>query len=367
MTTRRRLVLAATIVGAQTIAGLGLAEPPDAGAPDPADAGASVSASCVEHLPEGATRPRMTQRMLDRGTSGYAIQLEVTLEHGKGETVLPSGFDVQRTGIAHEALKKAGFALPEVDGGSAPTLSTQETATGATTTLRIPFVPLPEKPGRNGLVLPPVPVAVARASGEVMTLCTAPQPLLVEDPIANEVEPKPRPNPPPRPQRETWEAARTTFYAALAGVVVGAALLAALSWWRKRPKVVPPPPPVLPWLVALTELDAIRRSTLLEENKTGEFFDRVSDAVRKYLGGRYGYDGLESTTDEALAVLARVRPPVPELDRIRRFLEESDLVKFAKVTPTVAECGDLIDVGEQLVRRTIPEPSAAVVLPGGPS
>jgi hypothetical protein len=131
--------------------------------------------------------------------------------------------------------------------------------------------------------------------------------------------------------------------------------------------VVPPPPPVLPWIVALAELDAIRRSRLLDEDKTGEFFDRVSDAVRKYLGGRYGYDGLESTTDEALAVLSRVRPPVPELDRIRHFLAESDLVKFAKVTPTAAECGDLIDVGEQLVRRTIPEPSATLVLPGGPS
>ena len=77
-----------------------------------------------------------------------------------------------------------------------------------TTVVTVPFVALPPKPGRNVLQLPPVPVAVARASGEVVTVCTRLHTLLVEDPIANEVDPKVRPNPEPRPQREDWALAR---------------------------------------------------------------------------------------------------------------------------------------------------------------
>jgi hypothetical protein len=48
----------------------------------------------------------------------------------------------------------------------------------------------------------------------------------------------------------------------------------------------------------------------------GELFDRVSDTVRKYLGARYGFeglgfDGLETTTAEMMTLLKRVRPGVP--------------------------------------------------------
>ena len=36
-------------------------------------------------------------------------------------------------------------------------------------------------------------------------------------------------------------------------------------------------------------LDELRRSSLLTEKRTAEYFDRVSDSVRKYLGARYGF------------------------------------------------------------------------------
>ena len=60
----------------------------------------------------------------------------------------------------------------------------------------------------------------------------------------------------------------------------------------------PPPPPRPPWEVAFEELDAVRHAGLVDEGRYAEHFDRVCDAVRKYLGGRYGFDGLETTTDE---------------------------------------------------------------------
>jgi hypothetical protein len=139
---------------------------------------------------------------------------------------------------------------------------------------------------------------------------------------------------------------------------VGAVLALIAAWfirrWRRRPKIVPAPPPRLPWVVAMEELAALKRSSLLAEGRTDELFDRVSDCVRKYLGARYGFDGLETTSDEMRALLRRVRPPVPVLPEIGDFLADCDLVKFARVQPTEQDCVEALKRGETVVRRTVP-------------
>ena len=316
-------------------------------------------ASCVEHVPAGASRPKVVEAFPTRGVSGYATTLEVTVEHGKGESVLPEGFKTRSGGDAAKALAAAGFVLPDADGGAGPTVETKAGATSATTTLRIPFVPLPKEPGRNAMMLPPVPVAIARASGELVTLCTKPHPIVVEDPIANDPDPKVRPNPEPRPQREEWVLARQLAIGAAVGAVLAVLAAWLLRRWMKRPKPVPYVAPKLPWIAALEELDEIRRSALLPEKRFGEHFDRVSDCVRRYLGARYGFDGLETTTDEMRSLLRRVRPPVPELATIGAFLADCDLVKFARVEPMQQDCLDALARGETIVRRTTPAPEAS--------
>ncbi|WP_437276236.1 hypothetical protein WME90_34000 [Sorangium sp. So ce375] len=330
--------------------------PPPAPAPMPTatERGGSVWASCAEHVPPGATRPQITEAFPRNGFSGYAAHLEITVAHGKGETVLPEGFKVQSDSDAARAIEKAGFVLPEADAGAGPTSTTTATDTGATTKLVIPFVPLPKEPGRSALLLPPVPIAVSRASGELVTVCTQPHEIVIEDPIANDRDPKVKPNPPPRPQREEWVLAKQLTV----GILIGAALALIVGWlvwrWMRRPRVVAAPPPKLPWVAALEELEALRRSDLLGEGRTDEYFDRVSDCVRKYLGARYGFDGLETTSDEMRALLARVRPPVPVLTQIARFLASCDLVKFARLQPTEADCLTALDDGEIIVHRTMP-------------
>ena len=139
------------------------------------------------------------------------------------------------------------------------------------------------------------------------------------------------------------------------------ALLTALlvRRWKSRPRPAPVVPPKLPWIAALEELDQIRRSSLLADQRTAEYFDRVSDCVRKYLGARYGFDGLETTTDEMREILRRVYPPVPVLNEIGGFLADCDLVKFARVVPAEDDCLRALTEGETIVRRTIPPPVTA--------
>ncbi len=350
----------------------------DASAADPAsglsvdggagagDAGARTGSGavpiCVEHLPPGAARPVMTEHMPTRGVSGYATELRLVVAHGKGETVLPEGFHLQAASDAAKALEQAGFALPDPSGGVAPKISVSESTSGAAvTTITLPVVPLPPKGGRSELVLPPLPIAVARANNEYITICTAPHAIVVDDPIANELDPKVKPNPPARQQREDWPLARMLAV----GVPIGGALalLGALlhRWWSRRPKLAPPAPKIPPWVTALEGLERVRRSDLLEQGKRGEHFDRVSDIIRRYLGARYGFDtlpegynGLETTTGEMLELLQRVRPPIAEMTRIKEFLDDCDLVKFARFTPDNTQCLETLARGEAIVRRTIP-------------
>jgi hypothetical protein len=318
----------------------------------------AARAECVETAPAGVARPQMVDSFPERGTSGYAATLHVVVSHGAGETVLPRGLALEGESDAAKALRAAGFALPDQDGGAGARLSSVvvDAKSGRSqTTLDLPLVALPPQPGRHTLVLPALPVSIARASNDVVTLCTRPHTIVVEDPIASTPDARPRPNPPPRPQREEWVALERALSWGTLGALAGG-LLAWLAYrWLKRPRpAAPPPPPRPPWEIALERLHEARHAGLLETRRFAVFFDRVNDAVREYLGARFGFDGLESTTDETLAALRRVPHfglPLPE---VAAFLQQCDLVKFADVTPTLEECERALACAEHLVRATAP-------------
>ena len=60
----------------------------------------------------GATRPALKEPFPRRGTSGYAAPLEVTVEHGKGETVLPQGFQTQAEQRSVARARRGRLRLP---------------------------------------------------------------------------------------------------------------------------------------------------------------------------------------------------------------------------------------------------------------
>lgn len=346
-------------------------EPPPA---PPSAAGSAAPivtyATCIEHLPPGATRPKLTEAFPARGLAGYALPLEITVEHGAGETVLPQGFALRDDAAGLSDLRKAGFVFPSQTGGSPARVEPMSVDGGARTKVTIPVLALPKEAGSKELTLPPLPVSVSRASGEIMTLCTSLHTVRVDDPTANVpvAAAKPKANPTGRRQLEDWAGARYATYAAGIGLV-GLALGALLArWWRSRPIVLPPPPPPRPpWEIALSELAALRQGPLLEQDKLADYIDALSDIARRYLGARYGFDGVESTSREIRKALRAVVPPPPVLPDIEILLDESDLVKFARVSPSLHDCTGLSDRVETIIRETIPllapSPSDATQVP----
>jgi hypothetical protein len=289
--------------------------------------------------------------------------------------VLPGGFKLQLDSPEGRALGRAQFVIPSLEGPAAPRISRVQQADAATTSVELSFVPLPKEAGPHTLTLPSVPIAIARASGELITVCTAPHELLVDDPTANLAQATPRPNPAPQHQLEVWTAAKNVALGALLALPLGALISFLISRWLRRQRPLPPPPPPRPaWELALEALALVRGKRLIEQGLTTQHFAEVSLAVRDYLGRRFGFDGLESTTREILEHLEPMRPEPDLWQQIERLLRRADLVKFANLTPERAECELVLEDAEQIVRRTMrpepkpaPEPIPALAVPSEPS
>jgi hypothetical protein len=212
------------------------------------------------------------------------------------------------------------------------------------------------------LTIPALTLRAVADDGSLAEVKLDPQPVSVKSLIANE------PNAEPKPPTKPVTVIQDDYTLAYVGLgILGIAAIAGLTlliqrWLARRPKPVPPPPPARPaWEVALgklAELDA-RKAALLAEDRGEEFIDGVSDALREYLGKRYGFEGLESTTDEVLRALERIRPHKLSLSGVSLLLEQCDLVKFARFKPDATQCDDLWNGAVGLIRATTPAPEPA--------
>jgi hypothetical protein len=153
-------------------------------------------------------------------------------------------------------------------------------------------------------------------------------------------------------------------------LLVCAAGAAGFLWWRhrrKKPLEVEARAEVarLPEdQEALEALDRIAASDVLEKEGIKQYYTLVSEVVRTYLARRYGVMTLERTTDEILAELSGLYIEREIVDMVRHFLEESDIVKFAKHIPDKNEIKALIDKARAIVIRTRTVPGSGDAGPG---
>jgi hypothetical protein len=103
---------------------------------------------------------------------------------------------------------------------------------------------------------------------------------------------------------------------------------------------------------ALRDLELLARSDLLRTGRVKDYHVRLTEVLRRYLGERCGFAALDLTTGELLERLHQALPA--EQDELRRILEASDLVKFARVTPGPGVPESLLEAAVQVVERTRP-------------
>jgi len=141
-------------------------------------------------------------------------------------------------------------------------------------------------------------------------------------------------------------------------VLAAALALAYWLWKRSRPTdAIKAPPPLTPCELAIRALQQLR-----EENPpVEEFYTRLSDIVRHYLEGRFRLRAPERTTEEFLYEVSQNNTLAQEhKELLGAFLQESDLVKFARHHPEETDRQRALEAAEKFVRDTQPQPQEVV-------
>jgi len=148
----------------------------------------------------------------------------------------------------------------------------------------------------------------------------------------------------------TWRL----VWALLIGLAIALLAYGVMRYLRRpRPVVVEPEKPKAPLHVRATQaLDALAAQNLPGQGRSREFYFRLSEIVRSYLGERYDFEALESTTPELLEALrARHTPGLPMAD-LTAFANESDFVRYAKAAPGPDACKAALELGYRIVHLT---------------
>ncbi|HWN93764.1 MAG TPA: hypothetical protein VNT99_01915 [Methylomirabilota bacterium] len=161
-----------------------------------------------------------------------------------------------------------------------------------------------------------------------------------------------RPIKPPVDVPNPWAWAFWTAGILLAAAVITFALLA----WRAKQKRRLIVPPVPPHVRARQKIDAALQ--LIGDPRA--FCIAVSDAVRVYLEERFNLRAPERTTEEFLRDLQKTAAlTAQQKSSLATFLEQCDLVKFARFEPPESLLRELHESALRLVHETQYEPPAA--------
>ncbi len=329
-----------------------LGPPPELGAP-PAPAPAPASVPEPEPASAPANEPdspiTVTTRLTpDPSHVGDLLTLEVIVAFPKDHSVnLPSGLvfaPLELVSVSEGEVESTGSDLRQRF-----TLELQHFEVGEAS-------------------VPSFPITWIDPSNAVHTYHVAPHPFVVESLLANESEPQLRGDDPPVSLEYPDERLALILFACAGGIVLGGALLALWLSLRGRAKPVFVPPPIPAHERALAELDKLahERVELLAEGRSQDYYVRLTEIAKRYLEGRFGVDALESTTEEIReTLLGSARAKIEPLDPVEllRFLEDCDLVKFARLSPAHDEAELALDTVRDMVERSKPghvEPPAPI-------
>ena len=95
-------------------------------------------------------------------------------------------------------------------------------------------------------------------------------------------------------------------------------------------------PKLPPHQVALMEMERIKKEKGSQGDDVKQYYTELTDALRVYMEGRFGFNAMEMTSDEIIARLNE-QPDKEWIGELRTLFNMSDLVKFAKYQPLINE------------------------------
>jgi hypothetical protein len=144
-------------------------------------------------------------------------------------------------------------------------------------------------------------------------------------------------------------------------VILGLAVIAVsvmvIVRRMRRPQLEMPEPLPEPEVLAMKELSDLEAQGLLEKGEVDLYYTRLSEILRRYLGLRFSIYALEFTTSEIMAALKTSMLEHATFQMVQQFLEECDLVKFARFSPEPKAQREVLPKGKKIIELTRPAPA----------
>ena len=122
---------------------------------------------------------------------------------------------------------------------------------------------------------------------------------------------------------------------------------------KVRQEVIIKPVKIIPaHIIALEKIEKLKQQKLIEKGEYKDFSIKISLIVREYLEKRYNFIAMELTTFDLKKEAVNHISSGDDLESLERFLDLTDLIKFAKYIPEVKEISPLIDFANDFINRT---------------
>jgi hypothetical protein len=155
--------------------------------------------------------------------------------------------------------------------------------------------------------------------------------------------------PPDKDSRSFFQ--RFKYWLIAAGILLISAISCVIWWYRRRSAVLPP------WETALTGIELLRAQVAGNMTSPERGFADLGDLLRDYLESRDLLPASRLTAAEVMAELRRNDSFLPENSRnfLRRFLDMTDLIKFADIRSNAAAFDEAAQQAAEFILATIPE------------
>ncbi|MBV9080352.1 MAG: hypothetical protein JO102_04450 [Elusimicrobia bacterium] len=178
------------------------------------------------------------------------------------------------------------------------------------------------------VILPAIPIQFQKADGTLLEARTEPLSITVKSLLQEKGDEGHL-----RPAKGPFNYRSWTWLWILIAILF---VLLTVSVWPRRgdkPAAGPPAPLYSPEEEASRALSELQAADLVSQGQIQEFYFRLSSILRRYIERRYGIPAPEMTSSEIVSSFGRIGLPLEASFACREFLDEADLVKFAKMEP----------------------------------
>jgi hypothetical protein len=115
-----------------------------------------------------------------------------------------------------------------------------------------------------------------------------------------------------------------------------------------------------PHVIALNSLNTLNEKKLWQNGKIKEYHSEITEIIRKYFSERFDLHALELTTSETMELLRTTKDTEVIRDITESFLNNADMVKFAKFSPLGSVNEEMMKQAVEIVEKTIPKPEPEI-------